>query len=324
MELRQLAYFMAVIDAGSLSKAATIVGVTQSALSRQIAALEEEVNVRLFYRHGRGIRLTREGEQFQTVVAPALRDLTQVASELREVARVPVGAISFGMPPSISTAIGAEIVTEFARDFPYVKLHLVDGLSGFVNEWLAAGRIDMAIVNNARRSPYIRMDYLMTVGLYLFGRRRDIDTVCPDPRDVRTEALGQIPLILVGRNHGLRRALDDAARRLGMSLDIRAEVDALTALIKLVRHGMGFTVLPHGVIELEAGNRDFGYRRLVEPVVRQDYMMAFSLQRPTTHAMRELSRRVRAEINRALKDGRLVGHVEENDPASPGTASEGA
>lgn len=316
MELRQLSYFMAIVDSGSLSKAATIVGVTQSALSRQIMALEEELNVRLFYRHGRGIRLTREGEQFQTVVAPTLRDLTQVASELREVAEVPAGAISFGMPPSISTAIGAEIVTQFARDFPYVKLHLVDGLSGFVNEWLAAGRVDMAIVNNARRSPYIRMDYLMTVGLYLFGRRQEIDAIAPDPQDVRTGMLASLPLILVGRNHGLRRALDDAARRLGMALDIRAEVDALTALIKLVRQGMGFTVLPHGVILPEAQNRDFGYRRLVEPSVKQDYMIAFSLQRPTTHAMRELARRVRAEVNRALQDGRLVGRVEPGGPAA--------
>lgn len=316
MELRQLSYFMAIVDSGSLSKAATIVGVTQSALSRQIMALEEELNVRLFYRHGRGIRLTREGEQFQTVVAPTLRDLTQVASELREVAEVPAGAISFGMPPSISTAIGAEIVTQFARDFPYVKLHLVDGLSGFVNEWLAAGRVDMAIVNNARRSPYIRMDYLMTVGLYLFGRRQEIDAIAPDPQDVRTGMLASLPLILVGRNHGLRRALDDAARRLGMALDIRAEVDALTALIKLVRQGMGFTVLPHGVILPEAQNRDFGYRRLVEPSVKQDYMIAFSLQRPTTHAMRELAHRVRAEVNRALQDGRLVGRVEPGGPAA--------
>ncbi|MGC4025212.1 MAG: LysR family transcriptional regulator [Mesorhizobium sp.] len=315
MELRQLAYFLAVIDSGSLSRAATIVGVTQSALSRQISALEEELNVHLFYRHGRGIRLTREGEQFQTVVAPVLRDLRQVASDLREAADVPAGAISLGMPPSISAAIGAEIVAEFARDFPYVRLHVVDGLSGFVNEWLAAGRIDMAVINNARRSAYIRMDYLMTVGLYLFGRRADVDAICADPECIPVARLADLPLILVGRNHGLRRALDDTVRSLGLSLDIQAEVDALTPLIKLVRQGMGFTVLPHGVILPEAHRRDFGYRRMVEPAVHQDYMMAFSLQRPMTHAMRELARRVRAEMHRAIEDGRLVGTIEQGRTA---------
>lgn len=323
MELRQLAYFMAIIDSGSFSRAATIVGVTQSALSRQIGALEEELNVDLFYRHGRGVRLTREGEQFHTVVAPVLRDLGQVASDMREAASVPAGEISLGMPPSISAAIGAEIVAEFARDFPYVRLHIVDGLSGFVNEWLAAGRIDMAVINNARRSAYIRMDYLMTVGLYLFGRRADIDAACNDTEIVPVTRLADLPLILVGQNHGLRRALDDAVRGLGLSLDIKAEIDALTALIKLVRKGMGFTILPQGVLLPEMFNSDVGYRRLVEPVVQQDYMMAFSLQRPTTHAMRELARRVRAEMYRALRDGRLVGSIETNTAAIAAPATGG-
>jgi LysR family nitrogen assimilation transcriptional regulator len=310
LEIRQLEYFLAIVGVGSLSKAATVVGVAQPALSRQIRQLEEELNVQLFYRHGRGIRLTREGEQFEAVVGPILRDLSQVRSDLRESAHIPTGSISFGMPPSMSAAIGAEIVTEFAQRHPQVRLHIVDGLSGFVNEWLAAGRIDMAVINNARRSPYIRMDYLMTVDLFLFGRREDVERIAEDPATYPARDLARLPLLLVGRNHGLRRELDGAMRKLGIDLDIRAEVDALSALKKLVREGLGFTVLPQGVIQTEAGNTDFGFRRIVEPDLRQDFMMAFSLQRPTTLAMRELARATRLELARALADGRLVGHAE--------------
>lgn len=317
MEIRQLEYFLAIIEGGSLSKAATVVGVAQPALSRQIRQLEEELNVQLFYRHGRGTRLTREGEQLQVVVAPIIRDLAQVKSELREASNLPTGTITFGMPPSMSSAIGAEIVTQFSAQFPHVKLHLVDGLSGFVNEWLAAGRIDMAVINNARRSSYIRMDYLMTVDLFLLGRRADIDALAPNTDVFPSKGLAKLPLLLVGRNHGLRRELDSAMRRLGIDLDIKVEVDALGALKKLVHDGHGYTVLPHGVIVPEVGNKDFGFRRLVEPGLRQDFMLAFSLQRPTTLAMRELARNVRSELARAMADGRLVGHI---DPAerSPG------
>ena len=309
MEIRQLAYFMAITEAGSMSRAATIVGVTQSALSRQIAALEDELRVRLFYRHGRGVKLTREGEQFEAVVGPMVRDLMQVTSELRDGADVPAGSISIGMPPSMSAAIGAEIVTDFMRRFPRVKLHLVDGFSGFINEWLAAGRLDMAVVNNARRSPYIRMDYLMTVDLFLFGRTSDIEDVSPDSDSFPLADLPTLPLLLVGQNHGLRRALDEAVRRKGLKLDIRAEVDALAPLKKLVAHGHGFTVLPHGVIFPEAASADFAYRRIISPTLGQDYMLAFSLQKPTTLAMRELARSIRSEIGRALGDGRLIGHL---------------
>jgi LysR family nitrogen assimilation transcriptional regulator len=320
VEFRQLEYFLAIAESGSLSKAASVIGVAQPALSRQLRKLEEELNVKLLYRHGRGTRLTPEGQQLQTAVAPIIRDLAQVKSDLRAAAKVPAGTISFGMPPSMSAAIGAEIVTGFSAQFPQVKLHLVDGLSGFINEWLAAGRVDMAVINNAR-SPYIRMDYLMTVDLFLFGRRTDIDTVATDAETFPTADLARLPLLLVGRHHGLRRELDAAARRLGLDLDIKVEVDALSALKKLVRDGHGFTVLPHGVILPEAGTRDFGFRRLVEPDLRQDFMMAFSLQRPTTLAMRELARHVRVELGRALADGRLVGHGQQ--PAGRGVRSSG-
>ncbi len=84
---------------GSLSKAATVVGVAQPALSRQIRQLEEELNVQLFYRHGRGIRLTREGEQFEAVVGPILRDLSQVRSDLRESAHIPTAPSPSGCRP---------------------------------------------------------------------------------------------------------------------------------------------------------------------------------------------------------------------------------
>lgn len=310
MELRQLEYFLAVIESGSFSKAATLVGVAQPALSRQMRQLEEELSTQLFYRHGRGARLTREGEQFQAVVAPILRDLTQAKSDLRDASAVPAGEISVGMPPSFSEAIGAELVTQFAAQFPHVKLHLVDGLSGFINEWLASGRIDMAVINNARRSPYIRMDYLMTMDLFLFGRRREVDALTQDAATYPTAGLAGIPLLLVGQNHGLRRALDAACRRLSLDLDIRVEVDALSALKKLILAGHGFTVLPYGVIKPEIDGAGFGVRRLIEPRLRQDFMLAFSLQRPTTRAMRELARSIREETRRALADGRLSGKID--------------
>ena len=182
-----------------MSKAASVIGVTQSALSRQIRQLEEELGVQLFYRHGRGIRVTEEGAQFHASIVPLLQELSQITSDLRDAAKVPAGEISFGMPPSMSSAIGAEIVSVFFEHYPQVKLHLVDGLSGFVNEWLAAGQIDMAVINNARKSPYIRMDPLLEVDLLLFGRKSDIDAIAPSQETFRTPDLVKLPLLLVGR-----------------------------------------------------------------------------------------------------------------------------
>ena len=317
MELRQLRYFLTVTEAGSLSKAASVVGIAQPALSRQIRALEDEIGVQLFYRHGRGIRVTEEGAQFHAAIGPLLQELEQIKSDLGDAARIPAGTITFGMPPSMSAAIGAEIVSQFFALYPQVRLHLVDGFSGFVNEWLAAGRIDMAVINNARKAPYIRMDKLLEVDLLLFGRKQDIEDLAPQKETFRTPDLVGLPMMLVGRNHGLRRELDGAMQRLGLELNVKAEIDALVPLKKLVQEGHGFSVLPHGAIPRGIDNDEFAFRRLVEPALSQRFMLAFSLQRPTTLAMRELARRVRIELAKAVADGRVVGRMSTGALAEP-------
>lgn len=309
MELRQLSYFLAVVKAGSFSRAASVLGIAQPALSRQIRQLEEELGVELFYRHGRGIRPTEEGAQFEATVTPVLRDLAQARTDLRAAAKVPAGEISFGMPPSISTVIGAALVRDFRARFPQVRLHIIDGFSGFVNEWLVDGRVDMAVVNNARRSPYVRMDTLLTVDLFLLGPRAAVGALAPDGATLPTPRLAGLPLILPGRHHGLRRELDAAATRLGFELDVLVEIDSLAALKDLVRGGSFMSVLPHGAIQPEAANPEFGVRRLVAPDLTMEFMIAYSLQRPTTVAMRELARTVRTEVARAVAEGRLPGRL---------------
>src|SRR5262245_57110334 len=135
MELRQLQYFLAVADSGSLSKAAAVLGIAQPALSRSIRQLEEVVATRLFHRHGRGIELTEKGAQFRAMVSPLVRDLLQAGDQLKASAGIPAGTISFGMPPSISAVIGARLVETFLRLYPPVRLQIVDAFSGYVNEW---------------------------------------------------------------------------------------------------------------------------------------------------------------------------------------------
>src|SRR5262245_6691787 len=174
MELRQIEYFLAVVDSRSFTQASAVLGVAQPALSRQVRQLEDELGVRLLYRHGRGVRLTEEGAQFHAGVEPLLRELRQAVHDLRATANVPAGEISLGMPPSLSATIGASLVQTFRRKYPQVRLHIVDGFSGFVNEWLVAGRVDMAVINQARRSPCIRSDELLSVDLFLFGSAQSV------------------------------------------------------------------------------------------------------------------------------------------------------
>lgn len=309
MELRHLQYFLGVAEAGSLSKASTVLGIAQPALSRAIRLLETEVAAQLFYRHGRGIRLTEEGAQFQATIAPLVRDLLLAKDELRNTASVISGSVSFGMPPSMSAAIGSRLVEVFLERHPQVRLQIVDAFSGYVNEWLVSGRVDMAIINNARRSPYVRMDPLMTVDLFHVAKRAMADSAARDHDTIPFDQLAAMPLILPGRHHGLRRHLDTVAQQRGAELNVLVEIDALEALKDLVRRGIASTVLPHGTILKEVHDPDLVVRRVVDPDVTTQFMIAYSLQRPTTLAMRELARILKAEIQEAIAAGRMIGRI---------------
>jgi LysR family nitrogen assimilation transcriptional regulator len=306
MELRQIEYFLSVLEHQSFTNASAVLGVAQPALSRQIRQLEEELGVQLLYRHGRGVKPTEEGIQFQASVEPLLRELGQIRNDLQASSKMPAGEISIGMPPSISSTIAASLVESFRERHPQVRLHIVDGFSGFVNEWLVAGRIDMAVINQARRSPLVRADCLLSMDLFALGV--DVDRE-HRAEELPLQALANRPLVLPTRNHGLRRELDAAAEKLGFELTVIAEIDALTALKELVRRGLGATVLPHGALFPEALQSPFSARRIVEPELSMEFSIAFSLQRPMTLGMRELARAIKAEVRSAIEDQRLVGRL---------------
>jgi LysR family transcriptional regulator, nitrogen assimilation regulatory protein len=309
MDLRQLRYFLAVADNGSLSKASAVLGIAQPALSRAVRQLEQALQTQLFYRHGRGIRLTEKGAQFQATVDPLIRSLLQAGDDLRAGAGVPAGSISFGMPPSMSALLGARLVETFLQRYPQVKLQIIDAFSGYVNEWLVAGRLDLAIINGARRSPHVSMDPLLTVDLFHVALRSMVDASERDQRTIPFDRLLGAPLILPGRHHGLRRQLEAAAQSKNAQLNVIVEIDALEALKELVRRGVAATVLPHGAALKEAEDVRFIIRRVVDPDVTMQFMIAYSLQRPATLAMRELVRILRMEANRAVSEGRLLGRL---------------
>ena len=309
MELRHLQYFLAVIASGSFSRASTVLGITQPALSRAIHQLEDIVGTRLFYRHGRGARLTEKGVQFQSAVEPALRHILEARDVLKSSVNVPTGSISIGMPPSLSAVIGSRLVKVFLDCYPRVKLQLVDAFSGYLNEWLAAGRLDMAVINGARRSPHVRMDPLLAVDLFHVARRDLVDASEHNETTIPFKRLLTSPLILPGRHHGLRRQLDRAARDCGGNLNVVLEVDALQALKDLVRLGVASTVLPHGAIIQDFADTRLVVRRLVAPDITMQFMIAYSSERQTTLAMRELARVLRLEVRRAVSEGRLIGRM---------------
>ncbi len=299
MDQHHLHSLMVIAECGAFSRAATRLGIAQPSLSRQIALLEEQAGTPLLYRHGRGATLTDAGQRLVEAARPVLASLDNLAAVLKD-SDTPHGTVALGVPTFMASHLAGPIFRDLRAQHPRIQVRLMDGFSGFVNQWLTEGRVDVAIVYDARRSHSIGADPLLEDTLYLFGRKERRKEL---PDVVQPETLLDLDLVLPHRNHGLRRALDlagaggDPARVL--------EVDSLTAIRELVAQNVGWSVLPHAGVRREAADKNFVIRPIGTPPLRVKLMLATAPSRPVTPATHAVLRFLRETVQHLQQQGIL-------------------
>jgi LysR family transcriptional regulator, nitrogen assimilation regulatory protein len=299
MELKQLEYFRTVARIGSFSQASAMLMVVQPALSRQIAKLEEEIGSKLFYRNGRGVTLTEAGQRFLDVADRALDQLENVCAELRAERSAPSGTVTLGMPPSVSAMIGASLLMRLRRTFPEIKLHITDGLSGHVCEWMMSGKIDIGIVHESRQSSSLLLERLLSEALYLVGRPDlGLGLSRPDTAfgQITLEEALQLPLVLQGQSHGLRRLIDRVVGEAGLSMDVQMEIDAVRTIANLVQHEKLYGILPLGCVIDDLRNGRICAWQISKPALTNVMLLATMPNKPFTPAMREVRKAIQTEI----------------------------
>ncbi len=150
LTLKSLRTLAAVARAGSLTRAASELGLAQSAVSRQLGELERALGGPLFHRTGRGMQPSDLGEQ----VLPSVQSLLAQAGELaragRERAGTPSGVVTLGMVPGVAGFLAPALYGEVNRACPQVRLRVLEGYSGDMETALTQGRIEMAVLNRYR------------------------------------------------------------------------------------------------------------------------------------------------------------------------------
>lgn len=289
MELKQLRYFTTVAELGSFSRAATQLSVVQPALSRQISRLEEEFGARLFYRHGRGVKLTPQGEQLLATARQVLDALAATKTAMAEEQGALTGEVIVAFPPSVDMLLGAALALRLNRECPGIRLHVTEGFSGYVAEWLMSGRIDLGVVHEAGVQPNMSVAPLLREPLYLVGQA---DTALGlDDRlqgQIAVSRLRDVPLITHGPTHGLSRLTERLASDSGLSFRSILQSDAFGSLRQLLRHPGYYSILPIGAVldEIDAGRVQAW--RLVEPEVINTMVLAVSPNRPFSPAVRRV------------------------------------
>ena len=240
MDLRQLRYFVALATQQHYGKAATVLHVTQPALSRQIRLLEEELGVQLFERHARGATPTDEARLLLERALFLLRYVDQIKADLMARQTEPRGPVSIGMSSGLAQQLTVVLTRAVLQSFPQVRLRFVEGFAPSLQEMLTQGDVDVALLIEPIQRSNLSTVPLLTEQICLIG-------MPDDPRLKKSRVgirdLAGVPLVLTGLvKSGVRLELEAASARAKFELDNVVEVDTAEVARRLVLDGVGLTV----------------------------------------------------------------------------------
>jgi LysR family nitrogen assimilation transcriptional regulator len=278
MDLKQLEYFVAVVDLGGFSRASRLLGIAQPAISRQVRSLEVELRQSLLRRNGRGALPTEAGKRLLDHARSILQQVERARREVDEVKGAPVGHVVIGLPPTLALALTATIVREFRRRFPRASVSIVEGLSVHIHDWVVVGRADVGVLYNPVPSAAVEIRPLVDEQLCLVSRRAPRRQAA----SVKLRDLPAYPLIIPSRPNAIRALVDARLATLGMRPQVALEIDAIGAILELVAEGQGHAVLSRRAIEASDAGRQLVARPIVQPPLTTTLAIVVSAQRPST------------------------------------------
>lgn len=239
MDSRVLECFLRVAELGSINRAAVDLHLSQPALSRQIAALEHEMQVQLFIRSQGGVKLTDAGKLLSDRVRPLLRQFAIIKAQVGERA---AGQLAVGIPPSWHSVFTSSYLSTLLHDCPNVSLKVYENVSHILRDQLLAGAIDLAAVPFEQAPPSgYRQTVLLREPLVVVG---PVNSGFTAATPVSVQALELQKLVMPGRPNALRNYLENTLARKGIKSTIAIETDTLRLCMELARQGAGLTVVP--------------------------------------------------------------------------------
>ncbi|MFO7831363.1 MAG: LysR family transcriptional regulator [Desulfuromonadaceae bacterium] len=147
MDLRQLKFFLAVVDSGGFTRAAETLNIAQSAISIGIKKLEEELEAKLFTRRDRTITLTVEGESLAQSARDIFRKVDQARQEIADLRGLLKGEVQVGLTPMLSSFFFPKIIASFKREFPALDISISGDSAWNIQRQIISGDIDIGIIS---------------------------------------------------------------------------------------------------------------------------------------------------------------------------------
>ena len=291
MEFRQLRYFVAIVDHGSLSRAALVLHVAQPALTQQLRQLEEELGAQLLHRSAHGVLSTEAGKVFYEHAQAILKQVADARSAVTQLTTRPSGSVTLGLPHSISGALALPLLTAARTTFPEITLQLTEEISGSLTEQLKSGRLNLAVLFDDGQLGGFEATPLVEEDLMYICRAAS-NRVPPDASITLGAALASA-LILPAQQHGVRPLIEQVATQAGLALSSIIEINSIAILKSALLADMGATLLPIAPLRAEIESGALVAVAVHSPPIRRRVTLCASRNIPLTNAATAISRLVR-------------------------------
>ncbi len=298
MDFRQIESFVRVAELGSFTKAAQMLGMTQPALSRQIRMLEVDLHQSLLVRNGRGAVPTEAGKLLLSHGRGILHQVARAREDLGRVRGALAGRVAIGLPPSLARVLTVPLTRAFRARLPEARVSISEGLSTQMQEWLVDGRLDIAVLYNARASADIDISPLLDEDLFLVQPRQPGLAEDPPPGPITLAEVAALPLVIPSRPNAIRTHVETEMAQIGCRMQVALEIDGVSAILDLVADGAGAALLSRNAVASCIRPSAYQVRAVCDPPLRTRLFLAVSSMRPTTltqHATLELIRSTLAE-----------------------------
>jgi DNA-binding transcriptional LysR family regulator len=295
MDLRQIRYFVAACETGSLSAAAQRLNCTAPGVSQQMSALEARVGTGLLERNSRGVTPTAAGRRFYDRCLAVLRTVSEAEIELEDFKAGLSGAVSVGFAPGVAKAILPQALARFTREFPRIDIEIASGTADTLVSATSNGSLDFYVGQFVNQHLGLSA---VPIGRYpvslLSGSRRGFTQMKPLRLDQETP----LKLFVPSAANSLRPKIEDAIRSGEIVVERTILIDSLSAGLEFLSQTDWSGILPYWIGLKELGNERITVNPIADSTLRVDLALIYPAQSPMSRPAQVLYEYFRQELQR--------------------------
>lgn len=287
MDIRQIQYFVALYEEGSITKAAKRMHVVQPAISQQIKRLEANADVQLFERDPHGVTPNALAHRFYHHCIGVLTELEQARAVLSQGSSHLGGKLVVGSQASFNQYVMGQTLATFHQLCPDVAILARDGYRSDLIEWLIQGELDFALLSTTQDLLNMHTRMVSREDLVVVGHCETLGA-----RDVlKGHELSAFKLILPSRHKSLRNLIDSQFGLHGLILQPRMEIDSLQSLLQLALRPGWLSIVPSTTVLPESFGNRLKSVQLIQPLIRRSVVATWPRHKelaPAVHVFMEV------------------------------------